>query len=128
MVSEVRAHYPTRFETNAEPMPNPTCGGPAPPPSSSDAPSPPPPGSGGRAAGGSPSSTPAPPQENPGCTPKYGHISLEQSALARSDLYHLPEGIVSFARSHLYHLPEGICITYPLEFNASHGILSNYRN
>ena len=42
------------------------------------------------------------------CTSRNGHVSLSRSAFARSDLYHLPEGIVFIARSQLCHLPTGM--------------------
>ena len=62
--------------------------------------------------------------------------------ICQKGLCRLPQGIVSFARSEtchlpegmkkcvvcpkgLCHLPEGICITCPIEFTASRGILSN---
>ena len=57
-----------------------------------------------------------------------GHISLARSAFAMSNLYHLPEGIVPIALRNVqvYHLPLGICLTCPIEFSVSRGILSNH--
>ena len=70
------------------------------------------------------------------------HLPEAICIICPKGLCRLPEGIVSFARSKLCHLPEGtekcivcpkglchlpegICITCPIEFTASRGILSN---
>ena len=57
---------------------------------------------------------------------------MKECVVCPKGMCRLPKGIVTFARRDciicpkgLYHLPLGVCITCQIDFNVSHGILSN---